>query len=388
MYLQDQYYRANWSNARNATTKLDLPKSGILSWILLNITCAQAAGAPYQSAATGKWRIVDEISDVSVVANGRADIISVPGRIAQYLAFLDQGVTAYDKLREYSAASQECQILVNFGRHLWDEKYALDLGAFDSVELQLANTMTSTYWADDIHVDVHLGWFRGTGGPDGHSFFTKELWREYTTAQDGREYLELPTGRNIRRIGLQADPPVDSTYGTCDTAPNNLMYDLKLTLQNGVTTVFDGDLLELMVKNYYERGAEQLVHGANYHTADYGWNVGLGDVRGFAAIAGARDGGVATSPPTREGDLSHPNQKLENYEADSPVDYIARGVGYHTCAHFPFDRLPDMGDLLNPAKDADGIVELEIHTRDSSSAASGTNRVFLDRFATVRDIQG
>ena len=386
MYKQWQHYRDSISCNRGETKKIDLPKSGILSFIYLEITANQAAGAPYYNSAEGVFRLINQFSSIVIRADGRTDIVSLPGTVCNYVGFLDQGITMYEKIREYSAASQTSRVVLNFGRKMWDGKFALDLQSFDNVELQLVNAATSTYWASTYSLDVWLGFLRGTGIPDGRTFFRKEKWREYTTAQNGREYLDIPTGLPVRRIICQANPAYDSTTGVVKTKPADLFHETKLTAKSGAEELFNGNWFDLAHVNLLELGYETIVQGASYHAADKGFDIGLGDVRGFAAISGARDGAVSAVIPTREGDLSHPTQKLEAREADSPVDYIARGAAYENCVLFSFGDEENPNTLLNPAMGAMGQVELEVLTRDSANAADGTNRVILDRLVTTRQI--
>jgi hypothetical protein len=386
MYKRLQKYRSAVSMSLNDTYKVDLPAQGSLSFIQYIVSATEAAGAPFQSSAVGKWRAVDELDNVIVRVNGRSDVVNVPGRVMNYLTWLDQGVTAYDRLREYSAASQVARGLINFGRWAWDPMLALDLSQFDNVEFNLTNIMSSTYWASSPTVSLILGFLDGAGRPTGTKFFRKELWRSYTTSQDGREYLEIPTALPIRRIGLQADSAVDATYGTADTAIGNLLYDIKLSFMSGQVIPFDGRMWDLYHLRVLEDGGLPMTFGANYHQADYGWRSGIGDVRAFAAISGARDGSGSSTVPTREGDLSSDIQKWEAYEADSPIDWIAYGAAYENCTHFDFGHGYPEYPLLDPSRAGQGIVELELHTRNSSSAADGTVRVFLDRLAGATDV--
>jgi len=386
MYERVQKFRTQAGFTIGSTYKIDLPAQGSLSWLAYTIEASQAAGAPFQSSAVGKWRIVDEISNVIIRANGRSDIVNVPGRILNYLTFLDQKLPAYDRIREYSAASQIARGRVNFGRYMWDPLFVLDLAQFDNIEFNLTNTMSSTYWGTSPTVTIELGFLDGVGKPAGTKFFRKELWRTYTTAQDGREYLELPTGLPIRRVGLQADSALDATYGTADTAIRNLLYDIKMSFKSGQVIPFDGRFEDLYHHILFEKGVLPMTFGAVYHTADYGWRSGIGDVRAFAAISGARDGAVSATIPTREGDNSNDIQKLEAYEGDSPVDWIAFGAAYENCVHFDFGKNYPELPLLDASRTGEGVVELELHTRNSSSAASGTIRAFYDRLAGVSDV--
>jgi len=70
-------------------------------------------------------------------------------------------------------------------------------------------------------------------------------------------------------------------------------------------------------------------------------------------------------------------QKAETYEADSPICLIAGGMAYHNTVVFPFGEDSDIESWVDP--DARKTVKVDIHTRNQSSAASGTARLILDR---------
>ena len=378
MYRQIQHYRDNLSLTLNSSLPtLDLPRNGLLSRILLRFNATQTGATPFRSVSTGKWRIVDFLDAIAFRVNGSIDIVNLPGDILQYEAFLSQGITAFDLIREYSNASQRCDVLINMGDYMWDPDHFFDLSLVDNPELIFTQSLASTQWAS-ANVDVFLGWFRDAAVRAAPNFYKRETWAKWTTAQDETKYWELPTGLPIARIIMQPRPAA-STAGVVACNPNDLMYDLKLSFKNKVISVFDADWIELARQNYVELGYEQLTHGTVYHAADYYFDVGLGEVRGVAAISGARDGAVSSVVPTREGDQSYPTQKLESYEADSPTDFIARGIGYHNCAAFLFQTPWLAGEALDPSDAGYGTVELEVHTKNSSSAASGTNRIALIR---------
>jgi hypothetical protein len=57
---------------------------------------------------------------------------------------------------------------------------------------------------------------------------------------------------------------------------------------------------------------------------------------------------------------------------------LVAGLALENCAVFRFDHLPDFARWLDPR--AMDTVQLNIATRDASTAAGGTIRVILDRF--------
>ena len=386
MYKRVQKYRSAVAMTRGDTYKVDLPAAGFLSWLALEITVQQGAGAPFYTSVLSKWRPVDYLDNVIVRANGRADIVNVPGRISNYLAFCDQKATAYDVLREYSAAYNVSRQFVNFGRYAWDPLFGLDLSEFDNIELNLTNSWADTYWQGSPTVTVTLGFLEGAGAPARAKFFRKEIWRSYTTASDGREYLELPVGLPIRRVGFQADPLIVSSDGRSTCPITGTLQDIKMTMRSGAVTPYDEKLGDLMHRQYYIEGLHPFTWGANAHDADHGYESGIGDVRISAGISGSRDGSAASTVPTIKGDENMPAQNNETYDIEHPTQFLFGGAAYEHCVHYEFgDRFPDL-PLLDPSKNGDGIVTLELHTASGSDYASGTVRVFLERLAAASDV--
>ena len=386
MYKRVQKYRSAVAMTRGDTYKVDLPAAGFLSWMALEINVQQGAGAPFYNSVLSKWRPIDYLDNVIIRANGRADVINIPGRICNYLAFCDQKATAYDVLREYSAAGNVARLFINFGRKAWDSLFGLDLGAFDNIELDLTNSWADTYWQGSPTVTVHLGFLEGAGAPSRTKFFRKEIWRTYTTVSDGREYLELPVALPIRRVGFQLDPAINSDDGRSQCPITSLLYDVKMTMKSGAVTPYDERLADLMHRQYYIEGLHPFTWGANAHAADKGYLSGIGDVRISAAVSGSRDGSAASTVPTIKGDENKPAQNNETYDIEHPTQFLFGGAAYEHCVHYEFgDDFPER-PLLDPSKTGDGIVELDLHTRSGSDQASGTIRVFLDRLASAADV--
>lgn len=385
MYLQLEHFRDTVSNTLNSTYEVDLPETGKLSFIYVNFNGTQTGTTPFQSAVTGKWRLVDFLDAVVVKADGVTDIFNLPGDITAYRAFLDQGITMFDKWREYSNASQVGRFCINFGAYMWDLDRFLDVSKFNNVKLQIKNSLSSTQWAS-ANADIWLGWIRDFAGGSGN-FYKAEVYRSYTTAQNGREYIEIPTGLPVRRIICQARPDRAAATGLDECSLNNLMYELKLKFKAGALVPFDGDLDELIHQNWIEQRNYPLTFGDVYHAADYAFDMGVGEIRASAGISSSRDGAVSAVIPTRLGDQSTPTQSFESYEADAQTSLITIGAGYHNCGVFSFDRMFGDIDILDPSHAGYGPVELEILTRDAASAADGTNKIVLDRLTNAAGLR-
>lgn len=382
MYKHVENFRTSVSVDRDDTYKVDLPKAGVLSYIYIDYLARHATGGAFQDVGTGKWRILDFLTNISVVVNGRANVVNASAALLQYKAFLAQGIVAFNKEREYSQSYQNARILIPFGAYMWDKARGLDLADYDNVELQVKNECSSTYWQDYNAVTVKLGWMRDHALPGSKEFFQFEEWRKITTVADKWEYLSLPVGKKIAHIVTQVIPARDTTTGINKTYPRYVLDEMKLQYKNGQILVFDDSIEALWHQNWLDLGFEVFTHGAAYHYANRGFDVSIGEVRGAAALAHASSTTVASVIPSREGDQDATTQQFMSYSADHPTDFLFRGAGYQSCGVFRYGEYGQDEDLLDPGVNAQGNVLLDLHTKNDSNAASGAVTVALDRLST------
>ena len=374
MYFQDEYLRESDGATRNATYKLGLPDTGILGSLYIRLHGKPETGNPF--AAVNKWRLIDYLDKFEIILNGSTVCKSLTGLQAQFVSFMDQGTVMPAKWEEYSQPTLRDYLVINFGREFNDTDLGLDLSRFGGVELQITNSCATADWQDDLKWTVMAHWLREPDVPV-KGYMRTEQWRQWTTVADEIKYLNLPTEHTLRRIILQAIPGVDASYIE-NTSLFNLMDDIDLSLKTGVLRVYKGGLDDLLYMNVLDLGVQPITGGWTYHTADKGWNSGLGYVDAMAVAAGSKDDAGATVPVTVEGARNSFTQKSETYEADTLIGYLAKGIAYNNCGFFRFDHNPNPQTWLDPLQRR--TVQLNIHTKNSAAAAGGTNTVILDRF--------
>jgi len=378
MFWHSRVFKEAQTVTRNAVTKFDIPENVPLGSIFLEITCKKAAGNPM--GGINKWRLIDYLDSIDVYANGSTVIKSVPAQVIAAQNVFDGAGYPPHQFREYSQDTDRVYILLNFGRYYHDPEMYLPAGRFDSLELRINFSGTSTYWGEDASLDIILEQPSGAGVPASRGYIRSEVWREWTTVADEWKYFTMPTEYIIRRIILQAIPDVDSDYIE-KTNMFNLMDEIRLAQKAGDVEIYHNGLSYLARMNAIELGGLLRTQGWIYHTADKGFNVGLGYVYAMVTSSGSRDGAGSATIPTVEGDRNSFTQKAETYEADSPIGFEAIGLCPECCVAFRFDHDPDPMTWLDPR--AVGDVLLDIHTRNASSAAGGTNRVILDRYVPL-----
>ncbi len=371
-YWQRENYRESVSMTLTSTYKLDLPEHGLLGSVMLRFSGNEATG---YGQAGGDWRLMDKISKIELIGNGSTVIKSLDARAIQALCFFDQGVMPAAVWRNYATNTQFDTFLINFGRWLYDPDMYLDLSKFDNVELRITNTGAAATFSD-LTVSVVCFWLREATQSTYLGYLRTEEWQQWTTVTDEWKYLNLPTESLIRRILLEAIPAVDGSY-VADTTPENLMYDIKLALDTGNLIIFDGSMKDLMLENHLDHGREMLATGFNYNNADKGYDIGLGYVLGGAVGIASHDGTVGSTFMTAGAVETKPTQHNETYVADKSAGFLYRGISPHNTALIRFDQMGDPGSWLDPERRK--TVKLDIHTRNSSSADAGTNKVILDR---------
>lgn len=373
MYWQREFLRLGVTMTTGGTLKLDLPKVGLLGSIMVH---ARATGIGLASQTALKWRAIDYISKVEVLTNGSEIVKSFTGEVAKGLTFADGGGGAPDQEANYGNSTRRAHFMINFGRKLFDKRFLLDLSRFTSAEIQITNDGSATYFSGDWTVDLLCYYLRGGDAPRPEGHLRTEEWRSWTTVQNETKYLDLPTERRIRRIGLHVLPAF-GTNNNADTQSYNVVDDIELYLKSREIKVLDLSLRELWYENYFQDGRERFAALEPYHTSTYGVKTGLGQVLAKAegqmpqgAVPGANT--VAVEPGN-----DGASQKLLRTGTDN-YSWLMMGLGHENLAILPFDQDPDNPmSWLDPL--ADKVVNLDVHTKDSASADNGTVKVILDR---------
>jgi hypothetical protein len=373
MFWQREYVRENIAMTLPGTYLLDLPEHGLLGSLLIRITGTQVA---LQGLAAADWRIVDYISNLTVLLNGATIEKSLTGYEAQALAAMDQGVIPPGEWKNNWTNMQREYFLINFGRHLFDTEAGLDLSNFNNVALQISNIATAAVFGD-LTISIMGYYLRDAPAGQFKGYMRSEEWRAWTTVSDQTTYNDLPVEHVLRRILLQAIPRIDGSQVEV-TGLHNLMDDIELSLDTGVTRVWKGGIDDLMRENFLDTGKVWLATGAFLKTAAHGVDVSLGVVLGGAHGGLSTDGAETPDNTTLDGDRNSDTQLPITYEVDHPIAFLFAGLAPFQTAQFRFDWNPDPLTWLDP--NARKTVKLDIHTRLHADAVGGRNAIVLDRY--------
>ena len=375
MYWQWKQIRSGATWPRGGNYNLLLDDSGLLSSLYFH---AYRAGVTDSMLTTHKWRLLDFISSVQVLVDGSDPIKQLTGKVAHYFQWLDGGGAAPDKHFNYGSSTKRAHGLINFGMYPKDPVNGLDLSRFKSVELNLTNDGTATYFAGDWAVDVFGLYLRDAPAGQFRNFFRTEEWRKWAPVADETKYLQLPQKYPLRRMVFQVEPGIDASMLATDT-PYTVVDSILVTKKSGQDELFKGSLRHLWYFDYLFRGRDVFAPLEPYQTSGYGIWTGQGQTIGEAGLRFGHAGTQSLVGTTLEpGNDSSTQKRLANTDSDQDA-LLLMGLALENCAPFSFDENWDPAQYLD--LQAEATVDLEVHTGSgmTTPTTAGAIRVMLDR---------
>lgn len=368
MFVQREVLRSGVSMTFNQTYEQDLPKSGVLSSLVLYARSTQN-GQPFLTAC--KWRLIDYLSKIELIGDGQEVIKSFDGRQALACAFYDQkGLVPPSMWRHYSNTPHRQFIPLNFGRFLSDRLYALDLARFEQVKLKITNDATSSQFTTDIQLDVIAYWLR-EGTPALGGYLREEEWKTWAPAAAAVEYTDLPVGLPIRRILLRARPARDTADAKNNSSMHALMSDIDHTFRTGQTRVYKGSLEDLGHLSVLELGRYAETMTMIDRTDEYGYEVGVGYVTNGLVAEASQTATPSATSSVGSADVQDSAQEVRARTADQPLQGLWRGHGFEHNVPLFMAQEPDLSDLLDP--EALRVVKVDI-TCQTGTTVTGTDR--------------
>ncbi len=342
------------------TWKEELPEKGILSGILLQFRMINASAINEYYKA----RLIDHLTKIEVTDGGTETMFSMTGQEAKALNFYDEGQVAHEMAILDGTHYQRTSLFIPFGRHYKDLDYMLDLGAWDSVYLELTNDLTTTYCADkEAVVDVQLVLAEDLGMAP-VDYIKNYEWRNNKPKADAQYvYHKIPTRDMIRRIMVQTDPDLN-TVGSAVSDPITDSNNLKFTFNEGSEVVWDHRPKDIVKSNVFDYGLV-VTRGRYFQSTTQYFDTAVGYVANeqLAEMYGANEITAGNGAVVDES-----NQRFQVMKAlsastthHSLVDLQVVGAGYyHTMVLFDAGQ-KGVEEYLNPGKEGEskGPVDIE-----------------------------
>jgi len=197
VYWQErEIYRQAVVSDEQSTVVIDLPRSNILSGMILDIEATNGATAGAQFAP-------EMIQKVEVIADGSKELFSLTGKEAFLATYALTGKIPPCNHSLGASAQQYTTIIIPFGRFLGDSEYYLDCGAYTSLELRITfnATVGDTGIVDNsLYLEVlGLMAMEGAPAPRRGTFKTSRKYN-FVSEASGDVVLDLPRANLYRRI--------------------------------------------------------------------------------------------------------------------------------------------------------------------------------------------
>ncbi|GAH43848.1 unnamed protein product, partial [marine sediment metagenome] len=168
----------------------------------------------HPAAAITKIELVDG-SDV---------LFSMNGKQARAMAILGTGKLPADDIVYLYQAQCHCIIHIPFGRHLFDDEYALIPTAFKNLQLKITHDRAlGGNQADQLTLQIFAQTFDEKKITPANFFMTKKVY-DFVGGVGGWEYIDLPTDLTYRQIVIQAE--------VSGISPNAVYNKIKLSKDN------------------------------------------------------------------------------------------------------------------------------------------------------------
>lgn len=385
VYIKPEFIRYQKSMDLADTFKFDeMPSAGKSAGLILKIDCPTQSGQHYNYANAGdKFRLVDWIDEVKIVTDGKRALKDLNGAILQGLEYWNKGRTAVDQLADRTLYGDHCLIPIAWGRRLHDLEYYLNYADYSSFELQVKNILNSTLHGSATIDIINLKIMDEEVLPSSKGVFKERIWREWTTVANETKYLKPPAEDKLRRIILRAVPDQESSSPyrrSCNFM--DLMNEIKLGFHDYGEIAFDGYATELMEKNALEFPHEVHTCGTLLAMASGGSEMirtGIGRMRSMQ-VSKAEVGTSVTE--MNFGIYTYLDDLKAVYYDTGTNQYVhwdCYGLGYMNMLAMLFDY-GDCAHLLDQ-KDKKTI-NLDIKTKNDSTAADGTNQVILSELVS------
>lgn len=333
-----------------ATETVDLPKSNMLSGLLVRFECTNGATG-------GAGEFIDQAVDkIEVIAEGSKELFSLTGREALKYAQSMLGRMPDCELNDTAAAVQWIEFPIAFGRQLGDMEYFLDCAKYTSLELRVTYSPTisaGAFATGTCYISV-LGLMAMEGAPSPQRGVIKTTRKKnFTSEASGDKEIDLPLANYYYRLLVYCFEP--------SVTPESNITRVKLDLNDGEKVICDHRWEELELLNYLDfkpltSQGYKVLRTATDTIDTYAGNILAANLSTIVDHVAAQDfpiynivtvagGRVTVDGILVEGSATYAATTIDTVER---VHYLTVwGRSYGNLVVIPFDTNRDMANLLN-----------------------------------------
>lgn len=161
-------------------------------------------------ATSNKSNFINDVITKIELVDGSDQLLSLSMKEAQALQFRRTGKMPYMRPGESAGGSQEEQVMLLFGRYLYDPEYFMDLTKFRNPQLKITTNIaavraigTDAFATGTLKVTVDLLVIQ-EGAVDPKGFFMQKNIYGFTSGTSGDEHIDMPMDYHYAGLMVRA----------------------------------------------------------------------------------------------------------------------------------------------------------------------------------------
>jgi len=305
-----------------------------------------------------KHRTIDHITKIEVTNGGTEKLFSMTGQELKALNFYQRGQVMPETAILFNGRYQRTNVMIPFGRFFKDPEFGVNLNAWDNVQIEITNDLTSAHCADKAAtVDIQLlQAANDVASPNQYMKYYE--WKSGKPAADEQYvYHNLPTTDPIAFLMCQTDPDLGS-LGAVTNDPVSDSYNMKMTINDGKMVIWDHRPKDILRQNSLEYGS--VVTQARYRASEtVYYDTAIAYVQNLqAGWCKDADGAAADILETQES--NNRCDVLQTVANVTQADMRAIGDGYYHTMVLHDCLRTDFADILDPVKGGNGQGEVKL----------------------------
>jgi len=347
-----------------STWRYKLPSVGKFTAIEIILSANRYAN---RASVNTVFPLETQVTKVELLEGSTRPLVSLTG---EQLDAANYWTLGRPNPRRYRQLADRDNIMTWFllpGRSPYDREYGYDFAKLGETYLEFTHTLTADA-AEKFDVSTTIltlyAWqWMGAAQPNFKGYFRDRQLAYWTTAAaDTLKTIEIPIGRPLRRIGLQAGTRASTLGGT--------IKDIEVVVNDGeYSPVHIKSPMHHVMAETQEYNLQNVTGGLDYLYTDAGHDLPYwfsyyqhGNVSAYASVA---------VHPEVTSLIQIPATIARTAGNDGEVVFNVHGFGFQKCLRVGFDHEPDGFDLL-PTADL-GALDLIC----TEAAASKDARVFV-----------
>jgi hypothetical protein len=337
MRFRDDLLTVGYDMGTSGTVAWNLDYSDIVSQLILDFSAVNGATSNKDNP------IERNIASIDLV-DGSDVLWSLPGDVAYAMYSQLNGEHGNEYYTSTPNSTQRCNIIINFGRFLYDQVYAFNPNAHRNPQLKITFDEATVraagatgFVSDSFAVTIHVSLMEDVEAPRGF-LMAKDVY-EYTSLASGDTQIELPTDYPYRMLLTRIYE--SGVFYATDVS------HFKMNCDGGKFTVFDMDTVYFRDRMFglfkpVTRYAYDVTDDGEYHQSWIGFYID-------DAIRGHQAGYIVTASSQSSARVQY-NVRLHDGTAANafPVHYVSRGWMPHNTLMYPFGRLNEAGEWFDP----------------------------------------